>query len=375
MISPRPLSVGIVCFSTSWGGLEIVLARIARSLKERDHSVLLISPPGSPLEQTARKQSIPHRSLLPRLRYLDMAAAKELVAISREQEIGTFIATRSRDISTVVLTKFFRPGLRCVYFQQMQFGHSKRGIFHRILYRNLDAWITLTEAMRRSVLRNTVVPERRVSVIPFGVMTDEFDPGRFSRAGSRRRFRLPVSKQIVGVLGRFDRQKGQADLLRAAPLILAKSPRVHFVFVGEETRGEEGHLAELKALVKEKDLSSHVSFLPFTSEVPRLLRALDLLVVPSHNETFGYVAVEGMAMGIPVIGTDAGGLPEIIRDGDTGILVPPADVEALAGAVNALLRDPKLCRKMSAAARRRARGVFDFEKNIDQLEGVLGSLA
>lgn len=375
MTVPRPPSVGIVCFSASWGGLEMVLVRIARSLRERAHPVLLISPPGSPLEQTAREQSLPHRSLLPRLRYLDMAAAKKLAAISREQGIGTLIATRSRDISTVVLTKVFRRGLRCVYFQQMQFGHSKRGLFHRILYRNLDAWITLTEAMRRSVLRNTVVPDRRVNVIPFGVKTDEFDPGRFSRAGSRRTFRLPVSKQIVGVLGRFDRQKGQADLLRAAPLILRKSPRVHFVLVGEETRGEEGHLAELRALVRDKGLAHHVSFLPFTSEVPRLLRGLDLLVVPSHNETFGYVAVEGMAMGIPVVGTDAGGLPEIIRHGDTGILVPPADVGALAEAVTTLLRDRKLYKKMSASARRRARGIFDFEKNIDQLEAVLASLA
>ncbi|MBI4418395.1 MAG: glycosyltransferase, partial [Ignavibacteriales bacterium] len=113
---------------------------------------------------------------------------------------------------------------------------------------------------------------------------------------------------------------------------------------------------------------------PFTSEVPRLLRALDVLVVPSHSESFGYVAVEAMAMGIPVLGTKAGGLPEIVVDQETGFLVPPRDPAALAERLIILLKNKSLRSSMGKRGRRRALELFDFARSVEHLEEILVAL-
>ena len=375
-MKPRPrlkplLSLAIVCFSKSWGGLEIMAARIAAALMARGHSVLVVSPAGSPLEAESQTRQIPHFALQPRLKYLDLKAAGILSSLFRRHAVQLVLATLSKDISTLVLARKLFSRTRLAYLQQMQFGHSKRDVFHRITYRELEVWITLTMRMKREVQENTIVPSERITVIPFGVDLSRFDPKRFSRRQARKRFRLPPDKLLIGIIGRLDKQKGHEDLLRAAPMVLKSVPKARFVIVGEETKGEPGYLAYIRELANELHISSKIRFMPFTKEIPLLLAGLDVLAVPSHSETFGYVAIEAMAMGVPVVGTNAGGLPEIVEDGKTGYLVPPKDPGALAKKLIDLLKSPSLRRSHSLEALKRASQRFDFESNVDALIQLL----
>ncbi|MEX2115506.1 MAG: glycosyltransferase family 4 protein [Bacteroidota bacterium] len=372
---PPSLSVALICFSHAWGGLEIMVTKIAAALSTRGHRVFLISPSGSPIEAEAVRQGLTHISMTPRMKYLDPKIIGELGRLFRRHQIGIALATLSRDISTVVLAGRFSPGTKLVYFQQMQFGHSKRDLFHRWTYSALDSWITLTRAMKNSVVQNTIVKERILDVIPFGTDRTVFDPRRSSRKHGRSVFQLPNNSLLVGFIGRLDKQKGCEEFIRAAAIVRKSAPKSLFILAGEETHGEPGYADSLRSLSDSLGLKQHIRFLPFTREVPLFLASLDVLAVPSYSETFGYVAIEGMAMGLPVVGTNAGGLPEIIVDGETGFLVPPRNPEELARPIISLLKKPALRKAMGTKGQKRVKERFDFRKNIKMLEALFQRLS
>jgi glycosyltransferase involved in cell wall biosynthesis len=118
-----------------------------------------------------------------------------------------------------------------------------------------------------------------------------------------------------------------------------------------------------------------VHWLGYRDDVPSVLRALDIAVVPSHWEGFGFIAAESMAASLPVVAADASSLPEIVRDGIDGILVPAHDAEALAGALVRLSRDPGMRARMGAAGKARAIEQFGVERMVDEYERILESVS
>lgn len=370
----KALRVAIVCISRSRGGLELMLLKIASALQHRGHRMFFLAPSQSLFEEECRKSNLPFVPLRSTFRYLDMFAALTIARTLRTQHIDILLIGQSKDVSTSILANMFRRTTKLIFLQQMQFGIKKKDPFHRWAYGHLDLWITLTKAMKTSVLENTTVHKDSIRVIPFGVDLSVFRPSVYRKSESREAFGLPERDIIISLIGRFDRQKGQEYLLRAIPAVLKKAPKAHFVLVGEETVGESGYLSELKSLIRTLKIGRHVSFKPFTHDIPRFLSACDLVTVPSFSETFGYVAVEAMAMGIPVIGTNAGGLPEIVVDGKTGLLVPPKDSAALARSILRLAIDSRLRTKLGIASRRRVSKLFDFQKNIGELEKVCSDI-
>lgn len=160
---------------------------------------------------------------------------------------------------------------------------------------------------------------------------------------------------LVVHVGRFHPWKGQQVLLRA----LALEPRAQAWIVGAPLFGEEAFAAELRALASSLGLESRVRFLGLRDDVPALLRAADIVVHSSvYPEPFGRVVVEGMLAGRPVIAADAGGVTEIMRNEETGLLVSPDEPRALAGAITRLIDDPKLAASIAGRGATHARREF-----------------
>ncbi|HVZ49820.1 MAG TPA: glycosyltransferase, partial [Gemmatimonadaceae bacterium] len=169
-------------------------------------------------------------------------------------------------------------------------------------------------------------------------------------------------------VGRFHHWKGQQVLLRA----LAQVPDLHAWFVGAPLFGEDAFDAELRALATALGVASRARFTGFRDDVPTLLRAADVVVHSSvYPEPFGRVVVEGMLAGRPVIAANAGGVPEIVTDGDTGILVPPGDPAALAAALRRVTADPAAAAAMGARGRARAREVFSVAAMVRGVRAAL----
>jgi glycosyltransferase involved in cell wall biosynthesis len=168
------------------------------------------------------------------------------------------------------------------------------------------------------------------------------------RAAVRRGLDLPPEAPVVGALSRLAWKKGLRHLVEAAPRLLESVPDAHVLIAGD------GELrAELERQARSLGVASRVRFLGTRRDPLDLLAAFDVFVLPSVVEGMSNAVLEAMARALPVVATDVGGNPEIVGDGETGFIVPPADPAALAAALGKLLQAPELAREMGAAGRRR----------------------
>jgi glycosyltransferase involved in cell wall biosynthesis len=175
----------------------------------------------------------------------------------------------------------------------------------------------------------------------------------------------------IGLIGRISPWKGQHIFIRAAALVHEKYPKARFVMIGAALFGEERYEGEVRRLPAALGIESVVEFAGFRADVQGAIAQLDLVVHASTTgEPFGQVIIEGMASGKPVIATNGGGVPEIIEDGVTGLLVPMGDVPQMADAICRILANPAFGREMGARARRRVAHDFTVEKTARKVEAV-----
>ena len=176
---------------------------------------------------------------------------------------------------------------------------------------------------------------------------------------------------VVGLVGRISPWKGQHVFLQAASLVHARFPRARFQIIGAALYGEHAYEEEIRAMTSSLGLSEHVEFTGFRNDVANLIADLDILVHASTiGEPFGQVVVQGMAAGKPVVATNGGGVPEIVQDGVTGLLVPMNDAEAMAEAIRSLLEKPEQARTMGHSGRQRVYTHFTIARTLQQVEAA-----
>ncbi len=181
----------------------------------------------------------------------------------------------------------------------------------------------------------------------------------------------PRSYPLIGLVGRLSSWKGQHIFLEAAAVVVQAFPSARFQIIGSAMFGEEAYEAEVRALTERLGLSECVEFTGFRRDVPALIQNLDILVHASTiGEPFGQVVVEGMVAGKPVVATDGGGVPEIVEEGVTGLLVPMGSSGAMAEAIVRLLSDPEQAAAMGAAGRKRVLEHFTIELTSQRVQEV-----
>lgn len=196
---------------------------------------------------------------------------------------------------------------------------------------------------------------------------------KFGAEGSIRwGLNIPQGVPLVGEIANIRPAKGYEDLVVAGALVRQSIPNVRFMMVGGAPYAF--YKKRITMLINDYGLGDCFVFTGFRPDVPEIISTLDLLVLPSHYEPFGRVLVEAMAAGKPVIGTNVGGIPEIIEDGVTGLLVPSHSPDKLAEAIITILQNPSLARQMGEAGRRRARERFSVEQHVAKIQEVYEEL-
>lgn len=173
---------------------------------------------------------------------------------------------------------------------------------------------------------------------------------------------------LVGCVGQISEHKGQRVLLMAAPSVLKAHPAARFLLVGNFYKPELER--ELRQLVQQLGVEQQVHFLGFRGDVARIYAELDVLVLPSLREGFGRVSIEAMAFAKPVVASAAGGIPEVVSDGVSGLLFPPGDSATLAQQLSKLLADPERRKRMGEAGRQWAEKQFGLKAHIGALENL-----
>ena len=241
----------------------------------------------------------------------------------------------------------------------------------RRLVHSLDRVVAATDYEQRLLRQIYRVPPSQIEVIPLGVDPERFHPG--SRADARAGFDIPVTDDVIVAVGRIEPLKGLDILIRAAAQVTNRS-RLRVLVIGgdEQARPEFDRLAAIAEEVGIRDAVTFVGAVPH-EDLPDYYRAADVVVMPSFAESFGLVAVEAMACGVPVVASRVGGLASTVADGRTGYLIPWRCPEPFAEKIELLLRNDPLRDALGAAGVERMRD-FSWESVADRLVAVYDRL-
>jgi glycosyltransferase involved in cell wall biosynthesis len=238
----------------------------------------------------------------------------------------------------------------------------------RLFARTLPRFVVANSAstLRQLLPETRGLPGNRARVVHGGI--DPPGGGEWPLDPPRR---TPNPIPRIGMVGRIARWKGQHVMLEAAAKLRDKGLQVRWVVVGTALFGEEAYEAELKQRTLELGLQNEIDWVGFSKQIPELMRSFDIFVHTSISpEPFGQVVIEAMSEAVPVVGADAGGVREILEEGNCGILTPPGDHQALADAVESLLRDPERARQMGDDGYRRMTSTFTARRTADNMVSV-----
>lgn len=211
---------------------------------------------------------------------------------------------------------------------------------------------------------------KKVVVIYNGVDTKRFDPSSVDGKTLREAFGIPGKSFVIGTVSQLIPWKGIDCLIKAFSLIIRGYPDSILLIVGDEVPSTKGYKEELLSLASSLGIKDRVIFAGFREDIPEAMAGMDVFCLPSISEPFGRVLIEAMAMERPVVATRTGGTPEVVVDGETGILIQPGDHEALAEAIIALAKDRKLARRLGEKGRKRVERLFTIEEHIEKVQDL-----
>lgn len=240
--------------------------------------------------------------------------------------------------------------------------HLNRNSFSRWKHRHVAQFIAASQAIA-DMLYTDGIARDRISVVHDGIDVDRI--GRIAPTSVHQEFWLPHGVPVLVNIGALVDHKGQRYLLDALPLAMRRIPDLHLVILGE------GELRRpLEQQVQRLHLERAVRMPGFRSDVLALARSADLFVMSSVTEGLGSTVLDAMAMGLAVVGTRAGGIPEAVVDGETGLLVPVADPPALADAIVSLMNDPARRARFGDAGRQRVARHFTVDHLVERTFAV-----
>jgi len=232
--------------------------------------------------------------------------------------------------------------------------------------------IALTPEESNDYLNLGVSKPGKTTVIHSGVDLEQFSKGAKQRTRKREELGIPSDSLVIGYVGWLIPIKGVTHLVSAMAKVAEKYPKSLLVLVGKgDDKGDEE--IKLKEQVEKAGLEKKVRFLGWRSDVDEIMGCFDIFVLPSLNEGMGRVLVEAMAAGLPIVASRVGGIPDLVKDGKNGLLVPPEDASALERAITVLLKDKAQRKRMGEAGKKMCRP-YSAEAMVEQIDALYRDL-
>lgn len=311
------VKIAYLCSSDSWGGLEMNHLRNAEWMKNRGHQVLIVGLKNSKYIETAIRMKLNYICIEKHKKYYDFKKGGELAKLLSNNKVSHLFIRSTYDMSIAATVKSkLKDKIATAYFMEMQLGVKKTNFLHSLRFNFIDVWSTPLEWLAKQVKTMTHYKGTLVT-IPSGLELKQFEVAN-TQLESRKALSLPEGL-IFGLIGRFDKAKGQLMVLEA--MKKAKNNDFHLVLLGEPTRNEgDDYHQKILTFITKNELEDRISVLPFMDETVQFYNSIDWLIMATKAETFGMVTIEALASGRPVLGSNKGGTPEILNKEKGGLL-------------------------------------------------------
>ncbi len=341
------------------GGVETGVFDLAIRLVKSGHRSIIISNGGELVKQL-ELQGVKHFSL-PVHKKSPLTIFKMIGAVEKilEDEKADIVHARSR-VPAII-------GYYAAKRQGVPFITTCHGYYSKHPISGVMGWgkyvIAISQIIAKHMMEDFKVPYRRIKLVYRGVDLERFKYREPDESGKR--------EFVIGMIGRLSPIKGHPFFLRAVSKVIKGIPRLKVLIVGDATPDRAKYRQELEDLNRRLGLVKYVEFLGTRNDIPELLSKMDLLVLSTvTQEAFGRVIIEAFASGVPVLATSVGGVTEIVRNGENGLLVPPEDPQSMADAIVKILKDRRLSKDLAKSARHDVEEKFTLDRMVEDTVAV-----
>jgi glycosyltransferase involved in cell wall biosynthesis len=346
------------------GGAEVKLLELVREIKIRFpktyYPIVCAVGQGGPLQERFEKMNVETYVFSKRHRY-DVFLIYKVFQLIQKRRINIVQTTLYyADIIGAYTAKL--AGIKRIVSWDAMTAPYHYGMKNLLAYRLASKWFTVavavSHAIREKIIYERHVPADKTTTIHYGVDNRYFSDT--NNESYRKKLGFHSKNIVIGTVARLSEQKGHRYLIDATKEVVGRYPNIRVLFIGDGPLRKE-----LELQVNRLGLDSVIKFLGFRSDVKELLSTLDIFVLPSLFEGLPNVVLEAMACGKPVIATNVSGIPEIIDDHQTGILIPPKDSNAIAQAIYQMLQNPKKMKMMGKMSRNRVEEKFSLKQQVN----------
>lgn len=364
------------------GGVEIVAYQLALSMSQRNHKITVFTTSIDSKDSIERFENITVYRYGTKFQMLNrnISFSMLLKPLKHDVDIVHLHATASPLdlLSALLYAKKKNKPMVLTYHGDVnvvhdEFSYKVAVYFYNKLIDKLLSYANVIISPSEYYIEESRFLRKcraKIVVIPNGINIEEFDIP-YSKEECRRKVGLSTNENIILFVGVLHQHKGPDVLIKAMPKIIKEIPNVKIIFVGKV--GVKGNLEELEMLSKKLGVKKNVKFAGFVEESLKTLyyKAADVFCLPSvtTHESFGIVSLEAMAYGIPAVASKIGGIPDVVKDEENGLLVPPRDSEALADAIIYLLENDDVREKMGKSGRKKVED-YSWEKIAKMTEKV-----
>jgi len=366
MHTQAPLRIVHSESSIGWGGQELRILTEALGLQARGHDVHLVTPPEAPILAEAARRGLSATALpIGRRKLRAVQAFSRWLRHHRPDVLNTHSSTDSW--LAAVSTRLAGRTIPVVRTRHISAAVGRDPLSRWLYAKGADKVVTTGNRLRETLIGDLRLPEDHVVSVPTGIDTQRFSPG--NRAAARQLLDLPVDAMIVGIVATIRTWKGHQYLIDAVQRI--DHPQLVLLIVGD------GPIRDVvQRHVAESGLAAQTRMVGQQRDVVPWLQALDIFALPSYaNEGVPQAVVQAMSCQLPVVSTPVGAIDEAVVHQQTGLIVPPKQVEPLAQALGRLLNDAALRQRLGEAGRRRAIAHFGIERMLDDMERIFSEVA
>ncbi len=297
---------------------------------------------------------------------MDLKAARQLKARCAELDLHNLLCSDNQDLDLIIWCKILSGGqMKTFYLQQMQLGVSKRDLVHSLKFRWLDHWLAPLEWLKQQALQRTRLAPEKIVPCPLGVNTEKFESLTLSQAQAREDFALPENLFLFGFLGRTDPGKGLHTLIEAFNQVAENDPDVGLLVVSAFPKEGGEHWEYCQKIHRQKETSPYrerIFFRPFTDQVEKVFKCMDVFVMASVAETVGMVTIEAMLSRVPVLGANQAGTPELLDFGRVGRLFEVENPQDLALKMRSLKEGREESLRQADQAFTRAKSLYSSDQ-------------
>ena len=355
-----------LCLSPDQGGLELYFTKLVQHYRNMGYKMHAACMKSSYIAKSIidNKAECPNTGFLKGI--INFFVLRKYII---KNKLNILHVSWSKDIFMAVMLKLLTPGnIKIIFYRQMKIPHPKTTFYHKFFYRNIDLFLVITDKLYEEAYRNLPIDKDKIKKLTYGISKPKSNI-KLNRSDFMNINNIDPKIFSIAIFSRVEEQKGQHLVLDA---INMSSNQMQLCIIGHVMSKQ--YKEDLLINAKIYHLTNYLKFVNFVDSPMSYMPFFDLLILPTYEETFGLVAAEAMIMGVPVIGSNAGGVPEIISHGSNGLLFETKNASDLSEKIDMLYENKTLREQLVSNAFEYAYKRYNYDKHFGRLEEIFDSL-